>query len=303
MIEKGDDKMNPALKKKTGSRKKGESLWYDAWKRLKKNRAAMIGLYMVILFVIIAIFAPLLAPYPPDEIDLFNVLKEPSREHWLGTDYYGRDLLSRIIYGSRISLSVGILVQVISITIGTTFGGIAGYYGGKVDMFIMRFVDIIMSFPSLLFTIAIMVTLGPGLYNVFIALGVVYWTRTARIVRSEFIRHRERDYVKAARAIGNNDLKIMFKHILPNCMAPLIITFTMGIATAIMSEASLSFLGLGAQEPTPSWGSIINNGLQYLRTAPWYSLYPGLAIAYTVLAFNLLGDGLRDALDPKMKDA
>ncbi len=296
MIEKGDDSMNAE------TAKKGQSLWYDAWKRLKRNKAAMVGLGMVIIFIIIAIIAPLLAPYEPDEIDLFNVLKSPSYEHWLGTDYYGRDLLSRIIFGARISLSVGIIVQVISLTIGTFFGSLAGYYGGKIDMVIMRLVDIVMSFPSLLFLIAIMVALGPGLYNVFLALGVYSWTRTARIVRSEFMRHREREYVKAARAIGNNDFKIIFKHILPNCLAPLIITFTMGIASAIMFEAYLSFLGMGAQEPMPSWGSIINNGLPYLRTAPWYSLFPGLAIAYTVLAFNILGDGLRDALDPKMRD-
>jgi len=282
--------------------KRGESLWRNARKKLKRNKVAMIGLIMVVIFIAVAVFAPLIAPYDPNEIDLFSVLKEPSLTHWLGTDYYGRDLFSRIVFGSRISLSVGIIVQVISLTIGTIMGSLAGYYGGKVDMFIMRIVDIVMSFPSLLFTIAIMVALGPSLYNVFIALGVVWWTRTARIVRSEFMRNRERDYVDAARALGNNDFKIMYKHILPNCMAPIIISFTMGIATSIMSEASLSFLGLGAQEPTPSWGSIINNGLQYLRVAPWYSLFPGLAIAYTVLGFNLLGDGLRDALDPKMKE-
>ncbi len=281
---------------------KGESLWKDAWKRLKKNRAAMIGLWMVVVFLLVAIFAPLLAPYDPNEIDLMSVLKGPSSDHWLGTDYYGRDLTSRIIYGSRISLSVGIIVQTIALSIGTLMGSLAGYYGGKVDMFIMRIVDIVMSFPSLLLTIAIMVALGPSLYNVFLALGIVSWTRTARIMRSEFMRHREREYVEAARALGYKDFSIMYKQILPNCMAPLIISFTMGIASSIMAEASLSFLGLGAQEPTPSWGSIINNGLQYLRTKPWYSLFPGLAIAYTVFAFNLLGDGLRDALDPKMKN-
>ncbi|MGM0410383.1 MAG: ABC transporter permease [Bacillota bacterium] len=281
---------------------KGESLWQDAWKRLKRNKAAMIGLGMVILFILVAIFAPLLAPYDPNEIDLTSVLERPSFQHWLGTDYYGRDLTSRIIYGSRISLSVGIIVQTISLSIGTLMGSLAGYYGGKVDMFIMRIVDIVMSFPSLLLTIAIMVALGPSLYNVFLALGIVSWTRTARIMRSEFMRHREREYVEAAKALGYKDFTIMYKQILPNCMAPLIISFTMGIASSIMAEASLSFLGLGAQEPTPSWGSIINNGLQYLRTKPWYSFFPGLAIAYTVFGFNLLGDGLRDALDPKMKN-
>ncbi|MGM0438719.1 MAG: ABC transporter permease [Bacillota bacterium] len=286
---------------KTVRDKKPKSLWQDTWKRLKRNKAAMVGLVMVIVFILIAIFAPFLAPYDPNEIDLTSVLKAPSGDHWLGTDYYGRDLTSRIIYGSRISLSVGIIVQTIALTIGTLMGSLAGYYGGKVDMFIMRIVDIVMSFPSLLLTIAIMVALGPSLYNVFLALGVVWWTRTARIIRSEFMRNREKEYVDAARALGNNDFVIMYKHILPNCMAPLIISFTMGIASSIMAEASLSFLGLGAQEPTPSWGSIINNGLQYLRTKPWYSLFPGLAIAYTVLGFNLLGDGLRDALDPRMK--
>ncbi|MFW6301809.1 MAG: ABC transporter permease, partial [Bacillota bacterium] len=257
-------------------------LWYDSWRRLKRNKAAMIGLIMAVVFILVAIFAPVFAPYPPNEIDLLSVLESPSSTHLLGTDYYGRDLLSRIIYGSRISISVGVIVQVISLTIGTLMGSLAGYYGGKIDMFIMRIVDIFMSFPSLLFTIAIMVALGPGLYNIFIALGVIWWTRTARIVRSEFMRHKEREYVEAARAIGLNDFKIMYKHILPNCLAPLIITFTMGIATAIMAEASLSFLGLGAQEPLPSWGSMVNNGLQYLRSAPWYSLFPGMAIAYTV---------------------
>ncbi|MGM0414851.1 MAG: ABC transporter permease [Bacillota bacterium] len=281
-------------------KKDNHGLWYDSWRRLKRNKAAMLGLIMAGIFILIAIFAPVFAPYPPNEINLLSVLESPSSTHLLGTDYYGRDLLSRIIYGSRISISVGVIVQVISLTIGTLMGSLAGYYGGKIDMFIMRIVDIFMSFPSLLFTIAIMVALGPGLYNVFIALGVIWWTRTARIVRSEFIRHKEREYVEAARAIGHNDFKIMYKHILPNCLAPLIITFTMGIATAIMAEASLSFLGLGAQEPMPSWGSMVNNGLQYLRSAPWYSLFPGMAIAYTVLSFNLLGDGLRDALDPKM---
>jgi ABC-type dipeptide/oligopeptide/nickel transport system permease subunit len=289
-------------KEKAESNQTSHSLWHDTWRRLSQNRAAVVGLIMVTIFLLVAIFAPLLAPYDPAEINLAAILQPPSSQYWLGTDYYGRDLLSRIIYGSRISISVGVIVQLVSISIGTLMGSLAGYYGGKVDMIIMRLVDIVMSFPSLLLTIAIMVALGPGLYNVFLALGAVWWTKTARIMRSEFIRHRKKEYVEAARALGNNDFVIMYKHILPNCLAPLIITFTMGVASAIMAEASLSFLGLGAQEPTPSWGSIINNGLQYLRTKPWYSLFPGLAIAYTVLGFNLFGDGLRDALDPKMKN-
>lgn len=280
---------------------KGQSLWQDSWKRLKKNPTAMFGLYLIIFLIIVAIFAPVLAPYDPLQINLVKSVKGPSSAHWLGTDYYGRDILSRIIWGTRISMTVGFVVQFITTVIGVSVGAIAGYYGGKIDMFVMRLTDIFMAFPGLLFIIAVRVALGPGLFNVFIAMSVVGWTGRARLVRSQVLAIRESEYIEAAKALGVKTPVIIFKHILPNCLAPVIVGVTMGIAGAIMSEAGLSFLGLGVQEPIPSWGSIVNEGLQYLRTAPWYSLFPGAAIALLVLGFNLLGDGLRDALDPRLK--
>ncbi len=280
---------------------KGRSLWYDSWQRLKKNPTAMFGLFLIIFLGFVAIFAPLLAPYDPNKISLRENVDPPSRAHWFGTDYYGRDILSRIIYGSRISMTVGFVVQFITLVIGVTLGAVAGYFGGKVDMLIMRFTDVIMSFPGLLLIIAMRVALGPGLFNVFIALSVVGWTGKARLVRSQVLAIREQDFVEAARALGVKTHRIIIRHILPNCIAPMIVSVTMGIAGAIMSEAGLSFLGLGVQKPIPSWGSIINEGLQYIRVAPWYTLFPGFAIALTVLGFNLLGDGLRDALDPRLK--
>ncbi|MCK4257586.1 MAG: ABC transporter permease [Halanaerobiales bacterium] len=277
-------------------------LWYDAWMRLKKNPTAMFGLALIIGLALIAIFAPLLAPYDPVQINLLESVKPPSKAHWFGTDYYGRDILSRIIYGARISMTVGFVVEFITLVIGMTLGALAGYFGGKVDMLIMRFTDIVMAFPGLLFIIAVRVALGPGLFNVFLAMSVAGWTGKARIIRSQVLSLREKEFVESARALGAKTHSVILKHILPNCMAPMIVSVTMGVAGAIMAEAGLSFLGLGVQEPIPSWGSIINEGLSYLRTAPWYTLFPGFAIALTVLGFNLLGDGLRDALDPRMKN-
>lgn len=281
---------------------KGRSLWNDAWKRLKKNPTAMFGLYIIIFLGIVAIFAPILAPYDPIEINLIETVKGPTKAHWFGTDYYGRDILSRIIYGTRISMTVGFVVQFITMVIGVTLGALAGYFGGKVDNLIMRFTDIVMSFPDLLFIIGVRVALGPGIMNVFLAMSIVGWTGKARIVRSQVLAVREMEFVEAARAMGARTSRVILRHVLPNCMAPMIVSVTMGVAGAIMSEAGLSFLGLGVQEPIPSWGSIVYEGLTYLRTAPWYTLFPGLAIALTVLGFNLLGDGLRDALDPRLKN-
>lgn len=293
--------MNTNVALKAQKIEKGRSLWADAWRRLKKNPTAMFGLYLIIFLLIVALFAPMIAPYDPFQINLIETVKAPSKAHWFGTDYYGRDILSRVIYGTRISMTVGFVVQLITLVIGVTFGAIAGYFGGKIDMILMRIVDVIMSFPGLLFIIAVRVALGPGLFNVFIAMSIVGWTGKARIVRSQVLAIRETEFIEAARALGASTPKIIIRHILPNCMAPMIVSVTMGIAGAIMSEAGLSFLGLGVQEPIPSWGSIVNEGLPYLRVAPWYTLFPGLAIAMLVLAFNLLGDGLRDALDPKLK--
>ena len=286
---------------KVGNKQENKGIWYDSWRRLKKNPTAMFGLAIIIFLAIVAIFAPFLAPYDPFKINLLESTKAPSKAHWFGTDYYGRDILSRIIYGSRISMTVGFVVEFITLVVGIIMGALAGYFGGKVDMIISRIIDTIMAFPGLLFIIGVRVALGPGLFNIFIAMSIVGWTRKARLVRSQVLAAREYEYVEAARALGSSTPKIIYKHILPNCMAPMIVSVTMGVAGAIMAEASLSFLGLGVQEPIPSWGSIIFEGLQYLRTAPWYTLFPGIAIAFTVLGFNLLGDGLRDALDPRLK--
>lgn len=280
---------------------KGRSLWNDAWRRLKKNPTAMFGLVVIIFLGLVAIVSKWIVPYDPFALNLIDSLKPPSMAHWFGTDFYGRDILSRIIYGARISLLVGFIVQFISLTIGVTLGALSGYFGGKVDMVIMRFTDIVMSFPDLLFIIGIRVALGPGLFNIILAMAAVSWTGNARIVRSQVLAVREMEYIEAARALGARTFKVIVRHVLPNCVAPMIVSVTMGIAGSIMSEAGLSFLGLGVQEPVPSWGSIIYEGLTYLRTAPWYTLFPGAAIGLTVLGFNLLGDGLRDALDPRLK--
>lgn len=220
---------------------------------------------------------------------------------WLGTDNFGRDILTRIIYGARISIEVGFIASTLSLLIGTMLGLLAGYYGRWVDTIIMRLTDIMFGFPALLFLIGITAAFEPSLTVVFFAIGFVSWPSMARVVRGQVLSVKELEYVQAAQVLGLNDLRILFRHILPNCLAPVIVAYTMGIAGAIMAEASLSFLGLGAQPPTPSWGAMINYGKDFLRVAPWMSIYPGIAIAITVLGFNLLGDGLRDALDPKMK--
>lgn len=277
------------------------SLYRDAWRRLRRNKAAMAGLVGLIILVLVAIFAPVIAPYDPNVQILEEKLQGPSAKHLLGTDDLGRDILSRIVYGARISLSVGLISEGISVAIGVVLGAIAGYYGGRVDMIIMRLTDIMFAFPDLLFMLGIMFVLGPGLYNVFIALGIVGWAGVARLVRGQVLQIKEMEYVEAARAQGASDWRIIFHHILPNCLAPIIVVITLGIPGAIMSEASLSFLGLGAQPPTPSWGSMIFLARSFIRYQPHMSIFPGVAIMLTVLSFNLFGDGLRDALDPKMK--
>jgi ABC-type dipeptide/oligopeptide/nickel transport system permease subunit len=262
----------------------------------------MVGLVLVGILVVVAIAAPVLAPYhPTEDVDLTAHLKRPCLAHPFGQDEFGRDVLSRVIFGSRISLSVGILVEGISLVIGMTVGLVAGYYGGVVDDVFMRVTDIMFAFPSLLFAIGIMATLGPGLYNVFIALGLVGWPGLARLVRGQVLSLREKEFVEAARCLGAPGLRIMLRHLVPNCLGPVTVWVTLGIPEAIMAEASLSFLGLGAQPPTPSWGAMIYAALAYVRTEPWLAFFPGLAILITVLGFNLLGDGLRDALDPRLK--
>lgn len=285
------------------------SFWQDAFKRLKRNRPAMIGLVVIILFTLLAILSPVLSPADPIKQDLSNRLKPPGSPsnickngiYILGSDEFGRDILSRILYGARISLSVGIFSQILVTIIGVTMGSLAGYYGGKIDMLIMRLADILFAFPDLLFYIGVMFALGPSIYNVFVALALIGWAGMARLVRSQVISLREMEYIEAAKAQGLSDLRIILKHILPNCVGPIIVYITMGIPGAILAEASLSFLGLGVQPPAPSWGNMIYAARAYMRTNPMYSVWPGLAIMIMVFSFNLLGDGLRDAFDPKLK--
>lgn len=277
------------------------SYFKDSLHRLKKNKAAMFCAGVIFLLALIAIFAPVLVPYDPMEQDYAAILMGPGKDHLLGTDEFGRDLLSRIIYGTRVSLSVGILAQVIATIIGVTMGSLAAYYGGIVDAIISRTMELFAAFPDLIFAMAIMSVLGPGMKNIFVALGFLTWVRTARLVRGSVLQLKEKEYVEAARASGATDFEIITKHLIPNCLSTVIVLVTLGIPNAIMYEASLSFLGLGIQLPTPSWGNMISFAQPYITYLPTYSIFPGIAIMITVVAFNLFGDGLRDALDPKMK--
>lgn len=280
---------------------RNQSVFEEVWLRFRRSKLGMTGAVGVILLVLVSLLAPVISPYDPLAVDLNNQFLPPSAQHPCGTDLYGRDVLSRVIYGSRISLSIGLLPSLLSLLIGTTLGVIAGYYGKWVDGVIMRLADIVLAFPSLLLAMVIMYTLGASLVNIFIALSVVSWAGTSRVVRSQTLSLKEQEFVQAAKAIGVKDSVIIRRHILPNCFAALIVILTMGIPSAIMAEAGLSFLGVGAQPPTPSWGLMITQTKEYLFTAPWNAIFPGLAILLTVLAFNFLGDGLRDALDPFMK--
>lgn len=271
------------------------------WRQFKKNRLALVGLCVVVILLAAAIFAPWIAPYDPLRMDFTSLLEPPSRAHVFGTDMYGRDLASRIIYGARISLVVGLLIVVIGAGIGVVAGGIAGYYGGIWDTLIMRLVDVLLAFPSILLALLIAALMGPGLISVVIALGAVSWLNFARVVRAEVLSIKERDYITAARALGVGSWKILTRHVLPNCMGPVIVLATLRMATALIAAASLSFLGMGAQPPQPEWGSMLNEAQEFLREAWWYAFFPGIAIVITVLAINFVGDGLRDALDPKMR--
>jgi len=267
-----------------------------------KNKVAIAGLCIVLFLVLIAVFAPFLTPHDPYAINLDEQLRPPSFHNWFGTDKFGRDLLTRIIYGTRISLVIGLVPSFISMIFGSVLGIVSGYYGGKTDFIIMRLADVMIAFPSLLLAMVVMYTLGASLFNIFIALSLVGWAGIARVVRSQTLALKEKEFVDAARAIGVKTRVIMLRHIFPNCLPVLIVMFSLGIPEAIMYEASLSFLGVGAQPPTPSWGLLVARGKEYLFSAPWVAILPGVAILITVLAFNFMGDGLRDALDPYMKD-
>ncbi|WP_232699126.1 ABC transporter permease [Brevibacillus daliensis] len=278
-----------------------ETFWQDVFKSLRKDRMAMAGGTIIALFILVAIFAPYLAPYNPYEVSLDLQFQKPSMEYWLGTDMFGRDVLSRIIYGSRISLLIGIVPSLITMLIGIIFGIIAGYFGRKTDFIIMTVSDMVLSFPSLLLAMVVMYTLGASLLNIFIALSIVGWAGTARVVRAQTLSLKNKEFVESARAIGVKPSIIMIRHILPNCIPQLLVLFTLEIPGSILSEASLSFLGVGAQPPASSWGLMVSNGKEFLFNAPWVAISPGIAILVIVLAFNFLGDGLRDALDPYLK--
>jgi len=277
------------------------SLWRDALRRLLRNKLAIAGMVILGIFLLCALFAPLLSPYDPTGQELKIRRQPPSSGHILGLDDLGRDILSRIIYGSRLSLRVGVLSVSFAIVIGTLLGAASGYWGGWADNVVMRFMDIMLAFPALLLAIAIVAILGPGLMNMLVAIAIVSIPTYARLVRAQVLSAKEQDYVLAARAIGVGSVRMLFQSILPNCITPIIVQGTLGIATAILDAAGLSFLGLGAQPPTPEWGAMLGEGRFSLFTAPHIIVFPGIAIMLTVLGFNLLGDGLRDALDPRLR--
>ena len=271
-------------------------------RRLRRHPSALVGGGILLVMVLIALLADVLAPFHPYEgYQLKDSLREPGAPFYLGTDDVGRDILSRILHGSRISLTVGIVVQTISITIGTTLGLLAGYVGRSADDLISAVTTVMMAFPSLLFAIVVMAVLGPNIFNIFLALGLVNWPVVCRLVRGEVLSLKEREFVLAARAVGSPGHRTMLHHILPNCAGPIIVVATLGLASAILAEASLSFLGLGVQPPTPSWGSMLAQGRDFIHSAWWMTTFPGVAIFVTILGLNLLGDGLRDVLDPRLR--
>jgi len=274
----------------------------EFWTRLKRNRMAMTGLALVLGLFVVSIFAPWLAPYDPNLIDLKQVLMPPSPDHYLGTDTLGRDVLSRIIFGSRVSLKVGFVAVGLATLIGLVIGALAGYYGGWVDSALMRLVDLMLCFPAFFLILAVIALLEPSIWNIMAVIGLTGWMGVARLVRAEFLSLREREFVTAARALGAGDLRLILRHMLPNALAPVMVSATLGVAGAILTESALSFLGLGVQPPTPSWGNILTAGKDNIEIAWWLSVFPGLAILITVMSYNLLGEGIQEAIDPRLKE-
>ena len=282
------------------SAEKKKSYYSESFRLFRKNRVAMVSVIVLLLLSALALLAPVICRYDPNLQSLRDRLQTPSAEHWFGTDEVGRDIFTRCIYGCRISLSVGIVSQLIASVIGYLLGVSAGYFGGKVDDVISFLIQVFSSFPFLLFAMALMNVLGPGLLNLYLSLGILSWAGTARLIRGTVMQLKNQEYIQACKTDGGGNLRIILKHLLPNCVPMLIVSITLGIPSAILSEASLSYLGLGVQIPTASWGSMISESQTYIRTHTYYSLFPGLLIIITVMAFNMLGDGLRDALDPKL---
>ena len=287
----------------TGQKIEEIGFWRESWYQFRKNKAAMTGLTLIVLFILMGIFAPVLAPHDPVE-QIIAVRKSPplTPGYLLGTDDLGRDMLSRLIYGARISMVIGVVSVGISLFFGLLIGTISGYFGGWLDSIIMRLVDIMLAFPYILLTIVIVAILGPSLTNAMIAIGISQIPRYIRVVRASVLAEKENDYVQAERSLGAGDMELMFTTILPNSLAPTIVQATLGVGEAILSSAGLSFLGLGAQPPTPEWGLMIASSKEFITNAWWIVTFPGLAILVTVLGFNLLGDGLRDILDPRLRE-
>lgn len=283
-------------------RPKRQSKGKEIFKRLSRNRMAMVGLVILALLILIAAFAPWIAPYGYDEQNLDKSLMKPNSEHWFGTDLKGRDVMSRMIYGARVSLLVGFLAVSISVVVGGLLGAIAGYFGGTLDNVIMRCMDVLLAIPSILLAISIAASLGPGLVNLMIAVGISSIPGYARLVRASTLSIRNIEYIEASKSVGSSDISIILKHVIPNCISPVIVQATLGVAFAILTAASLSFIGLGIKPPEPEWGAMLSSGRTYIRNYSYLTLFPGLAIMITILALNFLGDGLRDALDPKLKN-
>lgn len=281
---------------------KVQSPWVEALQSFMKNKIALVGTGIVVFFILLAIFAPFIAPQGINEQNMTNRLQAPSAEHWFGTDDFGRDIFSRVIYGARISLWVGFLAVMGSAVVGSLLGIIAGYYGRWVDTIISRIFDIMLAFPSILLAIAIVAVLGPSLQNALIAIAVINIPNFGRLIRSKVLSVKQEEYIVAAKAVGMKNSRILFRHVLPNSMAPIIVQGTLAIGTAIIEAAALGFLGLGAEAPNPEWGKMLSDARVLLIQAPWTMIFPGIAIMLTVLGFNLMGDGLRDALDPRMKN-
>jgi peptide/nickel transport system permease protein len=273
------------------------------WRRFRRNVLALTAAVAVLALVVAALFAPYLSPYRPTEIDIENVLSPPGAGHPFGTDELGRDVLARMLWGSRVSLSVGFVAMGIAVIIGIMIGSVAGYYGGKVDAVLMRFVDIMLAFPSFVLILAVIAILEPSMFTIMAVIGITGWMDVARLVRAEFLTLKERDFVLASKASGAGSGRVIFREILPNALSPVFVAATFGVAGAILVESGLSFLGIGIQPPSPSWGNILTSGKDFIEVAWWLSLFPGLAILVTVLSYNLVGEGLRDALDPRLWQA
>ena len=280
---------------------KKKSYWRGVWERFIKNRLAVLGIVILGMLIFVAVFANVVAPYGIDEQNASTRFLAPCKEFWFGTDNFGRDIFSRVIYGARISLQVGLISVAVSCVIGGVLGAIAAFYGGVLDNVIMRFLDVLMAIPGMILAIAIAASLGPSLKNMMIAIGLGHAPGFARVVRASALSIKEQEYVEASRLIGDSDFVIIMKHIIPNSLAPMIVQATLNVGRSVISAASLSFLGLGIQPPTPEWGAMLSASRAYLRDYWWMTTFPGLAIVLTVFSLNLVGDGLRDALDPKLK--